>query len=33
MELENFKKLHGFFIEDLRLNQTEEIEKKSLRKI
>ena len=28
MELENFKKLHGFFIEDLRLNQTEEIEKK-----
>ena len=28
MELENFKKLHGFFIEDLRLNQTEEFEKK-----
>ena len=28
MELENFKKLHGFFIEDLRLNQTEELEKK-----
>ena len=28
MELENFKKLHGFFIEDLRLNQTEEIERK-----
>ena len=28
MELENFRKLHGFFIEDLRLNQTEEIEKK-----
>ena len=28
MELENFKKFHGFFIEDLRLNQTEEIEKK-----
>ena len=28
MELENFKNLHGFFIEDLRLNQTEEFEKK-----
>ena len=28
MELENFKKLHGFFIEELRLNQTEEFEKK-----
>jgi len=28
MELENFKKLHGFFIEDLRLNQTEEFQKK-----
>ena len=28
MKLETFKKLHGFFIEDLRLNQTEEIEKK-----
>ena len=28
MELENIKNLHGFFIEDLRLNQTEEIEKK-----
>ena len=28
MELENFKELHGFFIEDLRLNQTEEFEKK-----
>ena len=27
MELENFKKLHGFFIEELRLNQTEEFEK------
>ena len=28
MKLEEFKKLHGFFIEDLRLNQTEEIERK-----
>ena len=28
MELEAFKKLHGFFIEDLRLNQTDEIERK-----
>ena len=28
MKLETFKKLHGFFIEDLRLNQTEDIEKK-----
>ena len=26
MELEAFKKLHGFFIEDLKLNQTDEIE-------
>ena len=28
MELEAFKKLHGFFIEDLRLNQTDQIERK-----
>tara|TARA_Y100001935_G_scaffold113051_1_gene93691 strand:- start:421 stop:870 length:450 start_codon:yes stop_codon:yes gene_type:complete len=28
MELEAFKKLHGFFIEDLKLNQTDEIERK-----
>jgi len=28
MEIETFKKLHGFFIEDLRLNQTDEIERK-----
>ena len=28
MKLETFKKLHGFFIEDLKLNQTEEIERK-----
>ena len=28
MKLENFKKLNGFFIEDLKLNQTEEIERK-----
>ena len=28
MKLETFKKLHGFFIEDLKLNQTDEIERK-----
>ncbi len=28
MELEIFKKLHGFYIEDLKLNQTDEIERK-----
>tara|TARA_A100001011_G_scaffold365180_2_gene416617 strand:- start:2205 stop:2666 length:462 start_codon:yes stop_codon:yes gene_type:complete len=28
MEIESFKKLHGFFIEDLKLNQTDEIERK-----
>tara|TARA_B100000963_G_scaffold344095_1_gene346599 strand:- start:361 stop:810 length:450 start_codon:yes stop_codon:yes gene_type:complete len=28
MELETFKKLHGFFIEDLKLYQTEEIQRK-----
>ena len=28
MEREIFKKLHGFFIEDLKLNQTDEMERK-----
>ena len=28
MKLETFKKLHGFFIEDLKLNQTDKIERK-----
>ena len=28
MKLETFKKLHGFFIEDLQLNQTDKIERK-----
>ena len=28
MKLETFKKLHGFFIEDLKPNQTSEIERK-----
>ena len=28
MKLETFKKLHGFFIEDLKIYQTEEIERK-----
>ena len=28
MELETFKKLHGFFIEDLQLDQTDKLERK-----
>ena len=28
MKLETFKKLHGFFIEDLQLDQTDKIERK-----
>ena len=32
MKLETFKKLHGFFIEDLQLDQTDKIERKITQK-